>query len=534
MQGATLAALDVVFTVLDVAFLAILLLLLQWMTGPPANGGYRKYYNFFLTNSLAVFACLTLFFFIKNVAACFFLKLQNRLLYQVAGRLSEQQMSAYLGSEFANFTSKHSSKHIYRIGQLPIEFAHYVLRGVQQITGQVILIGFTLAALAIYRSDLLLLLLLVFVPPAWLTHSVVRKKIATLRITSRQASENSLKYLTEALGGYVESFVFQQRSFFVNRYSAAQIRLNELLATQQSLQGVSSRMLEVLAVGGMFLLLFLNKNYGAVMPIMTVGAFLAAAYKLIPALAKIMNASALIKAYKHTISELAANQYEQMNLAESLTPVSIQSIDLENICFHYNGKKIVENLSLSLSPGEFIGLSGLSGRGKTTLINLLLGFLEPSEGTIYFNKTPVRQAARLKYQSRISYSQQRPFILNESLRQNITFDKATGDMERYKSVSQISGTDFLDNKSVTVGSVSEDGRNLSGGQRQRIAFARALYKEADLLILDEPFSELDRESEASMTKHLRDLADQGKMILLISHSQGSLVHCSKKINLDAS
>jgi ABC-type bacteriocin/lantibiotic exporter with double-glycine peptidase domain len=140
---------------------------------------------------------------------------------------------------------------------------------------------------------------------------------------------------------------------------------------------------------------------------------------------------------------------------------------------------------------------------------------------------------RQAYWSRIAYVKQQSFLIHDSIRNNITLNGQPCDEERLKKAIDAAGLNVLieslHGKMDTI--ITENGRNVSGGQRQRIVLARALYKEADLIILDEPFNELDEESECALLRYFRQLAQSGKMIILITHNKKSLSFCNKTISL---
>jgi ABC-type bacteriocin/lantibiotic exporter with double-glycine peptidase domain len=121
-------------------------------------------------------------------------------------------------------------------------------------------------------------------------------------------------------------------------------------------------------------------------------------------------------------------------------------------------------------------------------------------------------------------------MLHASIKENIALAEKVFDDKRLQAVAKVTGVDKIAQSLNEV--VTEDGKNFSGGERQRIALARALYRDFDLLILDEPFNELDESSERQLLRELRRIADEGKMILLVTHSPAALEYCNKKILLD--
>ena len=207
---------------------------------------------------------------------------------------------------------------------------------------------------------------------------------------------------------------------------------------------------------------------------------------------------------------------------------------MENISFEYKEENLLTNFSLKMSQGDFIGLSGISGKGKTTVINLLLGFLEPSYGNILINDKITTGSDRKKYWGNISYVKQQSFLIHDTILTNITLNETDPDKQRLEDAVKVTGLDIMAKESPERSNklITENGKNISGGQRQRIAMARALYKNANLIILDEPFNELDRKSEDRLVQHFAQLAGQGKMILLITHNKESLSFCHKIVSLD--
>jgi len=221
---------------------------------------------------------------------------------------------------------------------------------------------------------------------------------------------------------------------------------------------------------------------------------------------KILNSTGQIKTYEFTLNDLQRDK----EITEHIdTPVpAISSIRFDKINFSYRHNQVLSNLFFSLLPGDFIGISGPSGFGKTTIVNLLLGFIEQDNGAIFINHTETNAADRQLFWDRIAYCKQQPFFINDTLLKNIILTDDLPDEERLADVLAFCGLDKLicqypegKNKLIT-----ENGKNISGGQKQRLMLARALYHDFDLLILDEPFSELDEVAEKTLLLKLKLIA----------------------------
>jgi ABC-type bacteriocin/lantibiotic exporter with double-glycine peptidase domain len=252
---------------------------------------------------------------------------------------------------------------------------------------------------------------------------------------------------------------------------------------------------------------------------------MAAAYKIIPGISKIINLNNQLRTYQHTIAETGVYPELSVNAIND----KITSITFQDVGFSYNGNKILHRLNATIYTGSLSGISGDSGKGKTTMLNLTAGFLQPEQGEILFNSESRKYRPSL---SQISYAKQDPFILHASVLDNIVLFDEQYDPVKLNEVLEATG--LLKSFPEGIGKIiMEGGKNISGGQRQRIALARALYKNATILLLDEPFSELDETSEIAIMQYLRTLAESGKIILLISHNPKSLDFCHAVINLNA-
>lgn len=541
-QWAWLTALTLFISLADIACLALLVFIIHFYTQPvdavsfffPVLGESLSK-ALFNRSSLLLIALFFVVFSLKNLGAWLIHRRQTRFVHQVAARISRNNMMQYLNGNYANYVQTDSSVLTRTISLQPLEFSQHVLAPLQQLFTEVVLIVLAIAAILLFNAQLFLVLLLILLPPVFLTAWLTKKKGNAARNYIKTGRTSMWQHLQESIAGFVESNIYNRNRFFANRYAASQQLLNNHQADLQSLQALPARLAEVFAVFGLVVLIAITTWWQQghfATQVVTLGAFMAAAYKIIPGIARIMNAAGQIRTFSFTIHDLVQQQpVEKPKIPVAAQP--IQSICFDKVTFQYERKPVLYNFSCQMQTGELIGIDGHSGKGKTTLINILLGFISPQAGEIHFDQQPTDSLQRKQYWQQIAYVKQQPFFMYDTVLANITLNDEQQNEQQLQQAIEITGIiSWLPALPAGINSVlTENGKNISGGQRQRIALARALYKNARVLILDEPFAELDEKTEEQLIQHLQQLAAVGKLVILITHNRKSLEKCGKIISL---
>jgi ABC-type multidrug transport system fused ATPase/permease subunit len=542
-QWAWLTGLTLIISIADIASLALLLFIIHFYTQPvDAIHAFAPFLGESTAKALfnrSSLLLITLFFFVfglKNLAAYLIQSRQTRFVHQVASRISGDNMLQYLEGNYADYIHTDSSVFTRTISLQPLEFCQHVLLSLQQVFTETVLILLSIIAILLFNAQLFLLLLIILLPPVILAGYITKRKLHTARNYIKTSRTSMWQRLHESIAGYVESNIYDKNEYFVDRYATAQQDLNLHQASLQSLQALPARLAEVFAVFGLLVLMAISSWWGNgqyATQIVTLGAFIAAAYKIIPGIARILNATGQIRTYSFTINDLIHRNkpIEKHATQHSLPPIS--SITFQQVNFTYDHHTILNNFSCQLQQGDLIGIDGHSGKGKTTLLNILLGFMSPQAGQILINQQPVNSLQRKQYWPQIAYVKQQPFFIYDSMLANITLNGRQYQEQRLHKALDVSGiSEWLPRLPDGIDTLlTENGKNISGGQRQRIALARALYKEANVLILDEPFSELDEKAEEKLLFHLQQLAVAGKIVILITHNKKSMHACNKIITL---
>jgi ABC-type multidrug transport system fused ATPase/permease subunit len=262
-----------------------------------------------------------------------------------------------------------------------------------------------------------------------------------------------------------------------------------------------------------------------------------------PSIRSLLGAWASMKYNRYTIDILAESldgePERELQAEEEKFPFE-QEISLEGLSFHYEDDplhKIFDGLSLKISRGEYLGIRGASGVGKTTLFNLLLGLYRPTEGEILIDGKPLEEENLKAWRSRVGYVSQSVFLMDGTFAENVALglNREEIDTERVWEALRAARLDqFVASLKAGIDTpIGECGARLSGGQRQRIGIARALYKGADLLLFDEATSALDNQTEEEVNRSIRALAEERKemTIVVIAHRETTLEGCDRIIEL---
>lgn len=514
-----LSAADALVQVLDVAFLAGLLLLIRELLQSSHS----------IPLPLPLLLLLFLAGFVaKNVAGLAVQRALYALAARVALRLADRQLQAFQQARHATFLQSDTSIILRKVNFHPIEFAHYILLGLQQIAAQLLLIACSVAAVLWYDPALFGLVVAVLLPPSFFLFRGIKRRIDQGKDEVKQSNEASLRYLMDAVQGQPEAKVYGRQGFFRRRYLRARGAFNRAYFGMMGWQQLPARALETVAVLGLLVLVgfSLQGPDAGTHLLLRAGAFLAAAYKVIPGLVKVIGAASQLRAWSFTLEEAPP----PVATPEAIAP--IHTLEIDGLRFSYGKRKLFQGLRFQANAGDLLVLESASGSGKTTLLQVLQGLLSGEAGSVRINGVAIHPGNAAAFWPRMASVRQEGFLIQDTLARNITLEEEPRHPGRLREVLRATGLErMLASENETPEKLLlEEGRNLSGGQRQRIALARALYRDADLYLLDEPFNELDRAAIDELQALLQQEAAAGKIVLLATH-QPDTIPGARRINL---
>jgi ABC-type multidrug transport system fused ATPase/permease subunit len=349
----------------------------------------------------------------------------------------------------------------------------------------------------------------------------------------------------EAIGGIKDIKVLLKEGVFIEHFSKYNLLSAKADAQHYTWSQFPRMYLETIGVITLsVLLLFLTINSAdSVQVIPTFGLFALAAFRLLPSANRIMisisglrYSSSVISNIEQQLNEAKLIPIHTINEDEVKNSLSFsQSIDIQNISHSYDSSKAISlnDISISIKKGESIGIMGKSGAGKSTLVDVMLGLLAPTSGTITLDGTSIYDNLN-SWQQIVGYVPQDVFLLDDSILKNIAFGihEDNLDFERLNEViKEVQLDDFICELSEGLNTeLGERGLRLSGGQKQRIGIARALYHKSSVLVFDEATSALDTETETEIMSEISNLKGN-QTIIIIAHRLSTLKHCNRIVEL---
>ena len=278
-------------------------------------------------------------------------------------------------------------------------------------------------------------------------------------------------------------------------------------------------------IGVIVYVLFRYNNAQFVLPIVSMYAL--AFYRFLPSITKILSSYNQIAFNKHAIKPFLSYWATPIETLDH-TPLAFKNtISASNISFCYvQNKPVLSNVSLSISKGERIGFIGESGAGKTTLIDILVGLLPVSSGSLQVDQTVINTTTIKSWRQQIGYIPQHIYLFDGSVAENIVCGRPNDEAQIVHVLKQARLYDLIMDKGGLQAQIGEAGIQLSGGQRQRLAIARALYGNPAVLVLDEATSSLDHNNEEHIMQEIYDHAD-GKTLLIIAHRLSTISRCDR-------
>ena len=511
-----------------------------------------NYFPFLINLSLSNFVLIsTLIFCSSVILAAAFRILNIYLTFRITAFIGTDLMKGCLkkvyGQTYSEFISRNSSETVH-LSVIQVKDAINVINYTLQLITSLILFIFLLLTMYFINKQLTLISVSFFTSIYILIILKFKSKLYRYGKENDKLKNQQLQLVTEINGSIRDLLITNSQKKFIDIILNKDLQIRRKEAEAFFLNSFPKPAIEASALFlfGMFgaILFSLSPNNSS---IPTLAAIALASQKLLPSLQNIYACWATINSFiSGTKSVNSFLSLPSTNLNKNFKSVNNfskwKNLRFVNISYKRNKseKEILHNISLDIKRGEIIGIKGVTGSGKSTFIDLLMGLLKPNEGSIslYNNEKYTAEIFNNPYWfSQISHVPQKIYLLDTTIAQNIafTFDDEEIDKSRLVEASKLAQIDNYINKlkegyNTTVG---DQGINLSGGQQQRIAIARALYRQSSILILDEATSSLDYKTEELIMDSISNLArDSGLTVVIIAHRLKTLKKCNNVYQID--
>lgn len=481
--------------------------------------------------------CLLAFFIFKNVFLFFFSRFQSRLVSSVHVMLSTKLLSSYLYRPYTFHLQVNTAN---LIRDVTIDVGN-VLN--QIMIPMVVWISECLVAAALFA-------LIVSIDPVaalfsfgfggavlFLFFRVMRERLSRIGAQIQDDFGMMIQYAQEGLGGIKEIKILGRERFFLNAYSKHLLRYTSSIRDAMDFNAMPRLVLDMLVIilfiGVLLILMTLGRSDDA-LPLMTIYA--ASAFRLLPGMNRIMASMNALRLGGASLARVVASlgedhKYPRTRHDQEATPRLRDCIQVDNVRFRYQDRaaSAIAGISLQINRGEMVGFMGITGSGKTTLIDIILGLFEPVSGRVLVDGNDIHLNLG-GWQRQIGYIPQSIYLTDDTLRRNVAFgvpDEDIDDERVWRALDAAQLADFV--RSLPGGMetvIGERGARLSGGQRQRVGMARAMYYDPEVLVLDEATSALDGETEKKMMQAISAL-HRLKTILIIAHRPSTLEFCDR-------
>ncbi len=365
----------------------------------------------------------------------------------------------------------------------------------------------------------------------------VRKKMRHLGKERQVYQEQMIKWIHQGLGSIKETKILGRESFFVDTFTRNMSSFANASRFLQTFNNLPRLFIELLAITSLLLIVILTLIQGHAIQSLTpkLALFGMAAFRMMPSMNRIAGMATQILYHRSSIDVVYKDLKHLERDPEKTQSTAIhfqQSIEFQDISYQYpeTSLLVLKNVSLTIPKNSVVGLIGPSGAGKTTLVDLLLGLLPPSEGKMLVDGQDIHGPLLTHWQRNIGYVPQNIYLIDDSVRRNVAFglpddqidDERVWDALRESHLEQVvknlpEGLDAF---------VGERGVRLSGGERQRLGIARALYHKPELLIMDEATSSLDHETEEQVVRAIEGLRGN-KTMIVIAHRLSTVRSCNR-------
>ncbi len=478
-------------------------------------------------------------FVIKNLYLIAYFYILSRFVYNRNYMISQRLMKSYMQAPYTFHLQRNTAELLRNTTQEVRLVVQQVVKPGLEITKEIVMVVSIITFLVIMEPLITLIVFIVMGSTVGGFLMLTQKKMRSFGKEEQKLRMEMIKSVNQGLGGIKDARVLNREEEFIESFRKAAFRSSRLLATKNFISKIPKPVVETVAVGGIMLIAILMVLQGrpitSIIPILAL--FAMATMRLLPAIQKI---TSTMTSLRYNIVSLDPLYEDMLELApyrknfladrKKHERITLQKkIECKDVHYHYpeSDEQALKGVSFVIPKGKAVAFTGASGAGKTTVVDLLLGLLDPQKGQILVDGLDIRDNLSA-WQRNIGYIPQFIYLGDETLRKNIAFGVPENEIEDEKvwnaiKLAQLEDTvNQMPDKLDTV--IGERGTRLSGGQRQRVGIARALYHDPQVLVMDEATSALDNITEKQIIEAIDQLKGE-RTVITIAHRLTTVMKC---------
>ncbi len=482
-------------------------------------------------------------FFLKNILMIFCIYWQHKFVVNWKIDINKNLMKYYLYVPYRDIMQVPLSEKTYNISVLSAQALEVFVGRFLILTTNLIIL-FLILSLLFLKFFTIAVFTITFVCVSMLgLNKFFKKRTSILAPKLLEASIENNNQTMENCSNLKEVRIFSAEKYFLKKFISTQNTLGEVSFKSAFLSGLPPFIVEMILVLTLIILavVITYQSHGDYSKIVaSYGLILVVLFRIAPILNKIQTSLNNINATKKVLSKMnelyEQNDFSQIENIEGSKKAEYEGLEyksslrVEGLNFEYElNKPIIKNASFEIKKGEFIGIIGLSGAGKTTLADILMGLLPVNSGKIYLDDEEITSKNGAVFRSIIGYVPQEMHILNDSFKKNVAWGQTEESIDESRVKESLLSSQLLE-VVEEKGGINAKVNGLSQGQMQRLLIARALYKRSQIIIFDEATSSLDVETENEIIQMLTKLKGN-KTIIAIAHRLITLKNCDKLIYL---
>lgn len=473
--------------------------------------------------------CIIVIYLIKNVYLIIERSYMFKFSYNTQMRLSTRLLRTYMKEPYTFHLNKNIAT-LQRSLQEDTSLFMQVILYTFELVAEIVTCAVLGIFLLVVSKSITIVVVGLLIQCVGLFYYITKKYARRLGVENQQYRGKIFQWMNQSLGGIKEIKILDREKYFIDAYQEYYTKYAKGLRVSRVISILPKYIVEAVCMTGLLLAIIIKMYFGEadiIYYIPQLAVFAVAALRLMPSVGKIneyltsiLYALPSVDLVYHDLDEIASYVEQQDKEVKEAWNLE-KEIHVEKVTYAYPGvdEPVIRNADFVVPKGKTVAFIGASGAGKTTMVDIILGLLQPQTGRIMADKLNIHEKPKT-FHSQVGYIPQVIYLSDDTIRNNIAFgveEQYVDEKAVQEAVEKAQLTEFIESLPNGLDTVVGDrGVRLSGGQRQRIGIARALYHDPEILVLDEATSALDNETEAAVMQAIENL--QGtKTMIIIAH-----------------